>query len=54
MLAGFLYFSPLARLSGQTPPTRFGYLMAALGVPAILAADATFKRYRRTRAGAAH
>jgi magnesium-transporting ATPase (P-type) len=47
MLIGFLYFSPLAKLLGQAPPNKIGYLTALLAIPAVLAADATQKRYKR-------
>jgi magnesium-transporting ATPase (P-type) len=52
MLVGFLYFSPLAKLLGQSPPNIVGYLTALLAIPAVLAADAIQKRYKkRKRAG---
>ena len=52
MLVGFLYFSPLAKLLGQAPPNKVGYFTALLAIPAVLAADAIQKRYKkRKRAG---
>jgi magnesium-transporting ATPase (P-type) len=49
MLAEFLYFSPLAKLLGQAPPNVAGYLTALLAIPAVLAADAIQKRYKRRK-----
>ncbi|MBZ5526744.1 MAG: cation-transporting P-type ATPase [Acidobacteriia bacterium] len=47
MLTGFLYIAPLARLLGQAPPNAAGYLAALLAIPAVLAADAAHKHWRR-------
>jgi hypothetical protein len=47
MLAGFLYIAPLAKLLGQMPPNGAGYFSALLAMPAVLAADAIQKQYRR-------
>lgn len=52
MLACFLYLPPLARLLGQAPPNTVGYLVALLAIPAVLAADAMHKRYKRRKATA--
>ena len=49
MLAGFLYFHSLAKLLGQAPPNMVGYLTALLAIPAVLAADAIQKRYKRQK-----
>jgi hypothetical protein len=49
MLVGFLYFSPIAKLLGQAPPNKVGYLTALLAIPAVLAADAIQKRYKRRK-----
>jgi len=46
MLAGFLYFPPVASLLGHAPPNVLGALVAALGIPAVLVADAITKRAR--------
>jgi magnesium-transporting ATPase (P-type) len=43
MLAAFLYFTPLADLLGQGPPTLAGFGVAFLAIPAVLAADALHK-----------
>ncbi|MFY2861081.1 hypothetical protein ACOJVU_15270, partial [Mycobacterium sp. THU-M104] len=51
MLAAFLYVPPLAHLLGQTGPSWAGWLTALLAIPAVLAADAIYKRLRRLRAG---
>ena len=47
MLAGFLYLPPLAKLLGQAPPNIGGYLTALLAVPAVVAADAAQKQWKR-------
>ncbi len=49
MLAGFLYFPPIAHLLGQAPPTPVGFAVALLAVPAVLAADALSKAATRSR-----
>jgi magnesium-transporting ATPase (P-type) len=49
MLAGFLYISPLAKVLGQAPPNRAGYLTALLAIPAVLLADALQKLWKRRR-----
>jgi len=50
MLAAFLYVPFLSTLLGQAPPSKMGYLIAAMAIPAVLAADAIHKRHRaRTR-----
>jgi magnesium-transporting ATPase (P-type) len=52
MLASFLYFRPLASVLGHAPPNRVGFLMALLAAPAVLVADAMYKRYRQRAAAA--
>jgi len=47
ILTGFLFIAPLAALLGQAPPNVGGFLVALLAVPAVLAADAIQKRYKR-------
>jgi len=47
MLAGFLFIAPLAALLGQAPPNRAGFFTALLAIPAVLAADAAHKHWRR-------
>lgn len=47
MLAGFLYFAPLAKVLGQEPPNRAGFLAALLAIPAVWIADAAHKRWKR-------
>ena len=49
MLAGVLYFRPLANMLGQAPPSQRSGLVALLAIPAVLAADAIQKRYGRRR-----
>ena len=46
MLAGFLYLPPLAKLLGQAPLNKIGYLMALLTIPAVLTADVAQKHGR--------
>jgi magnesium-transporting ATPase (P-type) len=46
MLAGFLYLPFLSRLLGQAPPNTLGYVVAAMAIPAVLAADAIQKQQR--------
>lgn len=48
MLAGFLYIPQVARLLGQSPPRAEGYLTALLAIPAVLTADAIWKRRQLT------
>lgn len=52
VLAACLYLPQLAALLGQAPPPAAGLLLAALAVPAVLAADWAYKeaRGRRSRA----
>jgi magnesium-transporting ATPase (P-type) len=47
MLVGFLYIAPLAGILRQAPPSKTGYIAAALAVPAVLSADAIQKRWSR-------
>ncbi len=47
MLLLFLEWHPLAKLLGQAPPNWAGMLSALLAFPAVLGADAIFKRIRR-------
>ena len=49
MLAGFLYIQPLAKLLGQAPPNKIGYLTALLAIPAVLVADMAQKRWKHHR-----
>ena len=50
MLAAFLYVPFLSTLLGQAPPNTVGYLVAAMAIPAVLAADAIQKqRVRKSR-----
>ena len=49
MLMGFLYVSPLAKILGHAAPNAAGYLTALVAIPAVLAADATQKRWREQR-----
>ena len=45
-LAGFLFVPPVASLLGHAPPTLWGWAIAALAPPAVLAADAVHKGLR--------
>lgn len=47
MLVAFLYYPPLAKLLGQAPPHRAGYLTALIAIPAVLTADAVQKRWKQ-------
>jgi len=49
MLVGFLYLRPLANILGQAPPNQISYLVALIAIPAVLAADAIHKEYRKRR-----
>jgi magnesium-transporting ATPase (P-type) len=49
MLTGFLYFHSLAKLLGQAPPNIVGYLTGLLAIPAVFAADAIHKQYKRRK-----
>jgi calcium-translocating P-type ATPase len=42
-LGGFLFVAPVASLLGHAPPPLWGWAVAALAVPAVLAADALHK-----------
>jgi hypothetical protein len=42
-LAGFLFIPPLAALLGHAPPPLWGWGVAALAIPAVLAFDAVHK-----------
>jgi magnesium-transporting ATPase (P-type) len=46
MLAGFLYFPPLADLLDQAAPSLAGFAIALVAIPAVLAADALHKAAR--------
>jgi hypothetical protein len=46
MLAGFLYFPPLADLLDQAAPSLGGFVVALVAIPAVLAADALHKAAR--------
>ena len=43
-LAGFLFIPPLASLLGHAPPSLWGWAVALLAIPAVLAADAAHKK----------
>jgi calcium-translocating P-type ATPase len=47
MMAGFLYLPLLARVLGQAPPNKIGYLTALLAIPAVWIADAAHKGWKR-------
>jgi magnesium-transporting ATPase (P-type) len=49
MLGGFLYFTPIADLLGQAPPTWVGFAVAIVAVPAVLLTDAVHKAVIRRR-----
>jgi magnesium-transporting ATPase (P-type) len=49
LLACFLYIPPIAHILGQAPPPAWGWLVAAAGVPIMLAIDALHKSLRRKR-----
>jgi magnesium-transporting ATPase (P-type) len=49
MLAGFLYFPPLADLLGQAPPSAVGFGVAASAIVALLLADTIQKQVLRRR-----
>lgn len=49
LLAGFLYLPPLAKVLGQAPPNRIGYLTALLAIPAVWIADAVHKQWKLHR-----
>lgn len=51
MLAAFVYLQPLADLLDQAPPTGIGFAVAALAIPAVLAADTMQKAVLRRRRG---
>lgn len=46
-LAAFLFVPPVAALLGQAPPPPAGLAIAALAIPAVFAADWTYKTARR-------
>ena len=46
-LAAFLFVPPVAALLGHAPPPPAGLAMAALAIPAVFAADWTYKAVRR-------
>ena len=50
-LAGFLFVPPVAALLGHAPPPPWGWVVAALAVPAVLAADAAHKAVLGRSAG---
>lgn len=52
-LAVCLYVSPVSAALGQLPPPPLGYAVAALAVPAVLAADWAHKRLRRSAGNSA-
>ncbi len=47
VLAVFLFVPPLPGLLGGAPPSPLGWALALLAVPAVLGADAVYKRVRR-------
>jgi magnesium-transporting ATPase (P-type) len=49
LLAGFLFFPPLADLLNHRPPPLAGWLVALLAAPAVLAVDAADKWHRAQR-----
>jgi magnesium-transporting ATPase (P-type) len=49
VLLCFLYVPPVAGILGHTPPSAAGYLTALLAIPAVFAADASHKWWRRIR-----
>ena len=46
LLVAFLFIPSIAGLLGQAPPPAHGWIVAALAVPAVLGADALYKRWR--------
>jgi hypothetical protein len=54
LLVVFLYAGPVARLLGQAPPNHAGGLVAIAAIPAMLAVDAVWKRWKAARRHAAH
>lgn len=46
-LVGFLFVPPVASLLGHSPPPLWGWAVATLAIPAVLAADALHKGQRR-------
>jgi calcium-translocating P-type ATPase len=46
-LVGFLFVPPVASLLGHAPPLLWGWAVATLAIPAVLAADALHKWQRR-------
>ncbi len=49
LLVGFLVIPPLASLLDQAVPPVSALVVAMLAAPAVIAADALHKRYRRRR-----
>jgi magnesium-transporting ATPase (P-type) len=49
LLAVFLYAEPVARLLGHSPPNHAGGLVAVAAIPAMLAVDAVWKRWKTAR-----
>jgi magnesium-transporting ATPase (P-type) len=47
ILAVLLYVPPIAEVLGHAGPSAAGVAVAALSIPAVLIADALFKRFRR-------
>jgi magnesium-transporting ATPase (P-type) len=48
-LVAFIFVSPLNSLLEQDPPTAIGWVIALLAAPAVIAADAGHKLWRRHR-----
>jgi len=51
VLCGMLYVAPVAAILGQGPPTLLGWLVACLAAPAVILADALYKRFLNGRIG---
>lgn len=49
VLLALLYVPPIANLLGHTGPSAAGFAVAAMAIPAVLCADATYKWFRRHR-----
>jgi magnesium-transporting ATPase (P-type) len=52
LLLASLYLEPIASLLGQAPPNRAGTAIGLLAFPAVLAADAIHKQWRRSSSSA--
>jgi hypothetical protein len=47
VLGGLLFIAPLASILQHAPPPALGWVVALLTIPAVLLADAYYKRLRR-------